>query len=190
MRLGGAVLCGGRSSRMGADKPTLLIAGAPMAQRVAAALLAGGCTPVITVGGPTVGEIESVPDRWPGEGPLGGVVTALSHMVGPDIRRDAVMVTAADQPLLEAAVVASLVGALGDFDVAVATDSAGAPQPLCALWTVRCLPYVQAAFDAGLRAVHGALMQLDTIEVAVADESLTNVNTPADVERLRSAGLG
>ena len=47
----GAVLCGGRSSRMGTDKAFVELAGVAMVQRVAAALATAGCAPVVLVGG-------------------------------------------------------------------------------------------------------------------------------------------
>ena len=47
----GAVLTGGRSSRMGQDKATLPVDGVPMAARVAGALRRAGAEPVLAVGG-------------------------------------------------------------------------------------------------------------------------------------------
>ena len=50
MVISGAVLAGGRSSRMGSDKAFLLISGVPMATRTATALVNGGCHPVRIIG--------------------------------------------------------------------------------------------------------------------------------------------
>lgn len=67
---------------MGCDKALIEIDGRPMAARVADALRAGGCAPVLAVGGDghALAAVGLVPvtDRWPGEGPLGGLATALS----------------------------------------------------------------------------------------------------------------
>jgi CTP:molybdopterin cytidylyltransferase MocA len=46
-------------------------------------------------------------------------------------------------------------------------------------------PYLRAAFEAGLRAVHGAFGRLDVVEVPVDAAALVNVNSPADLYRLR-----
>ncbi|MBU6317480.1 MAG: NTP transferase domain-containing protein, partial [Acidobacteria bacterium] len=77
MRVIGAVLCGGRSSRMGRDKALVPHRGIPMVRSVADALTAGGCSEVVAVGGDTVGlgtlGFDVTPDLHPGEGPLGGV---------------------------------------------------------------------------------------------------------------------
>ena len=78
----GAVLCGGASRRMGRDKALVRIDGVALVRRVADALRAGGCTAVLAVGGDAEAlaalGLEPVPDRWPGEGPLGGLATALA----------------------------------------------------------------------------------------------------------------
>ena len=72
----GAVLTGGRSSRMGRDKATLPVDGVPMAARVADALRRAGAEPVLAVGGDQAAlealGLTWVADRHPGEGPSGG----------------------------------------------------------------------------------------------------------------------
>ncbi len=79
----GAVLAGA-SRRMGPgiDKALVEVGGVAMARRVADALRAGGAEPVVAVGGDrsALGRIglDGVDDRHPGEGPLGGVCTALA----------------------------------------------------------------------------------------------------------------
>jgi molybdopterin-guanine dinucleotide biosynthesis protein A len=77
----GAVLCGG-ASRMGVDKATIPVDGVAMARRVADALAAAGCSPVSAIGGDPaeLGRLglDTVIDRYPGDGPLGGILTALA----------------------------------------------------------------------------------------------------------------
>ena len=77
----GAVLCGGASRRMGRDKATLVLDGRPLAVRVADELAAAGALRVEAVGGDAEALVRAGlvhrPDRWPGEGPLGGIVTSL-----------------------------------------------------------------------------------------------------------------
>ncbi|TML12241.1 MAG: hypothetical protein E6G39_12150 [Actinobacteria bacterium] len=83
----GAVLAGGSSSRMGRDKALIEVAGEPLVQRVARALTAAGAERVVVIGGDrrrieALG-LEVVADRFPGEGPLGGVLTAMSAIDAP-----------------------------------------------------------------------------------------------------------
>lgn len=67
---------------MGRDKALIHLDGQALAARVAAALRAGGCGEVLAVGGDHTAlarlGLSPVADRWPGEGPLGGLATALT----------------------------------------------------------------------------------------------------------------
>ena len=80
-RAAGAVLAGGASSRMGADKAFIAVGGVPMVLRAVTALRAAGADPVAVVGGdgPRLQGLglSYISDRYPGEGPLGGIITAL-----------------------------------------------------------------------------------------------------------------
>ena len=79
---------------MGRDKALLEIDGRPMAQRVADALWGAGAAEVFCVGGdPALRShgVRLVPDDRPGEGPLGGLVTALREAA-----HDLVVVLACD----------------------------------------------------------------------------------------------
>ena len=175
----GAVLCGGASRRMGVDKTLLVVDGVAMARRVADALLLAGCSPVVAVGGDSrelrsLG-LEHVDDDFPGEGPLGGILTALAHG-GP------AAVVACDLPHIEAATVTTLIDALGVHDAAIAyTDRA---QPLCAVWSPMAAAPLRAQFMAGERAVHRAITALDIIWVKVPPGDVRNINTPDDLRTL------
>lgn len=175
----GAVLCGGASSRMGADKATLLFDGLPMARRVADVLIAAGCSPVVTVGGEAAAlrrlGLDNVVDEFPGEGPLGGVLTALS--VGAPV-----VVVACDLPRLGVATVTSLIGGLDQHDAAIAHSDRH--EPLCAIWSQRAVALLRSQFMAGERAMHRAIAGLDIAWIAVPVADLGNINTPADLGNL------
>jgi molybdopterin-guanine dinucleotide biosynthesis protein A len=177
----GAVLTGGRSRRMGADKAFVAVDGVPMVQRVAAALRAAGAADVYTVGGDRVAlatlGLDAHDDPRQGEGPLGGLLTALD-VAGHDL----VVVLATDLAWIDAATVTALVGAAAGAAVAVAR--ADRLEPLCAVWRVsRCRDTLRAVYDGGERAVHRALTGLGAVEVAVAPLAVANANTPADLRR-------
>jgi molybdopterin-guanine dinucleotide biosynthesis protein A/rhodanese-related sulfurtransferase len=155
----GAVLTGGRSTRMGVDKASLF------AGRVAAALRAAGAVEVLLV----------ADDDEPGNGPLGGVATALRRA-----REDVVVILACDLPDVHPdgirAVVAALDGAPG-ADVALP-----AGEPLHAAWRRRARAAVLDALGARTLAVRAALDRLQVVEVDGVDPAwLRNVNTPADL---------
>ena len=80
-RFAGAVLCGGRSRRFGRDKATYAFNGTPLAKISLLALREAGASAVFSIGGDVDALADmgfmAVPDDYPGEGPLGGIICAL-----------------------------------------------------------------------------------------------------------------
>ena len=182
MNIVGAILCGGSSSRMGRDKAFVEVGGVAMAQRVARALSAAGCNPVVAIGGESdaLAEIglDTVADRWPGEGPFGGVLTALAAY--PDA--DALAVVACDLPMLTAASIDRLHHALAaNARAVVAVAVTDRIEPLCAVWRPGAQADLQAMFDGGERRLHAALAALPVVTVPVSSREVSNVNAPADL---------
>ncbi len=164
---------------MGRDKSLVRWQGVPMVLRAVQVLDASGCAPVRVVGGDAVALAElglvAVPDQWPGEGPLGGVITALRAFPG---RR--VMVIACDLPELSPPTVAAVIAALGgDHDVAYAVTDR--PHPLCAVWSPGALPAIEASFAAGIRRMGDLIATLRAREVSVPPQDVRNVNAPSDL---------
>ncbi len=179
----GAVLTGGRSRRMGRDKALIEVEGSAMVDRVGSVLFEAGCSIVVAVGPPSLaGSLVNIVDLYPGEGPLGGVISALQFFAADAAL---VFVVACDVPWLDAASLVELarVARVDDepngFDVVMArTDRL---EPLCALWNPRCVHALRAEFDSGQRAVRGALDELSAATVVVPAAALRNVNTPDDL---------
>lgn len=174
-----AVLIGGDSSRMGSDKATYPVDGVAMANRVASAAREAGATEVLIVGG-TQARAKGLDGAWkkdafPGEGPLGGVITALKGA-----SNDAVVVLSCDMPFITAAVIRSLVGALPDAQATVGrTDRLNW---LCAAWSKsECLQTLQTVWKRNERAVHRAAVLLDVAEVPVPAVAVRNINCPEDL---------
>jgi len=193
----GAVLAGGRSSRMGADKATMLLDGRPMAEHSVGALREAGIGRILLSGG---GEAlarelgaELVPDIKARCGPLGGLHAVLSRavslMASPDDMGSSgddvvVVLTPCDVPgVLPAdlrAVQDSLV--VADLDVVCVVGPLGR-EPLISAWRPhRCLAAVADRLNSNRRSVHGVLEGLNVGEVLTGDPaSLHNVNEPADL---------
>jgi molybdopterin-guanine dinucleotide biosynthesis protein A len=169
---------------MGRDKATLPVDGTAMALRVAAALVAGGCAHVVAIGGDAAAlgalGLEVVADQHPGEGPLGGIITALDASDA-----GSVVVASCDLPWLSAATVAALIEGRGGHAVAIARGERR--EPLCAVWRSGIRRDLADLFEGGVRAVHRAVDALDAVEVAVDPDSVRNVNAPSD---LRDATRG
>lgn len=160
----GAVLAGGASRRMGADKAFVAVGGVPMVVKAVGALRTAGTEPTVVVGGngPDLQKLGlgHVPDRYPGGGPLGGIITALSSLDAP-----LVMVLSCDltapSPQAVAAVLDHAAASEG-VDVA-APVVGGRRQWLHAAWRPACLPVLEAAFARGARGPSQAAPEL-TVE--------------------------
>lgn len=183
----GAVLTGGLSTRMGRDKALLEVDGQALAATAAAALRGAGADPVLAVGGDGVAldllGLTPVPDLHPGEGPLGGVLTALASASD-----DVVVILACDLPFVRTEGVSQVVAALAADPAAPAAVPVldGRAQPLHAAWRRSVHAQVEAVFVAGERAVHRTLRDLGAVPVpGLAPRWLTNVNTEADLGRAR-----
>jgi molybdopterin-guanine dinucleotide biosynthesis protein A len=174
-----AVLIGGDSSRMGSDKATYEVDGIAMANRVADAATEAGASQVLLIGS-TQTKAKALRGDWkkdsfPGEGPLGGVITALKHA-----DHDAVVVLSCDMPFITSSVIHSLVRALDDAQATVGrTDRLNW---LCAAWSKsECLTTLQSVWKRNERAVHRAAVLLDVAEVPVPAVAVRNINTVADL---------
>jgi molybdopterin-guanine dinucleotide biosynthesis protein A len=197
-----AVLCGGASRRMGRDKALLVVDGAPMVRRVVDAARAAGAATVITVGGDGpgleaalagtsgvgggVGGVRVVADAHPGEGPLGGLLTALGLLDEPVVLALSCDLLAPD-PAAMAATVAALVASGDDADVA-APEWEGRPQWLHAAWrrTHAANEALAERFAAGERSVHRAVAAAGLTVVRaspIAPEALADADAPEDLSR-------
>ncbi len=183
VRPAAAILTGGESRRMGRDKATLPIEGVPMAARIARSI-APVTSAVVAIGRPEPALDEAgltvIADAHPGEGPLGGILTAFAWSPCP-----VVVVVACDLVDLDADTVHALAGALDEdpgLAVATAAREPGDAQPLCAAWRVAdAIGPLTAAFDGGERAIRRAWSGLARRSVPVVGVRVHNVNTPADV---------
>ena len=190
----GAVLAGGASSRMGADKAFIEIEGTPMVVRAVGALRAAGARPTLVVGGDAARldalGLDAVPDRYPGQGPLGGVITALGALGSPGVSgmdaasgtdaisgMDAVVTLPCDVIAPDAAAVRCVLDRLADTadrpgvgapaaDLVVPLGG-GVPQWMHAAWRRSCLERLSEAFARGVRAPSEAARQLRTVTVDV-----------------------
>lgn len=165
---------------MGRDKALLPFHGQPLVSAVAQAVHAAAGS-VRLVGNPQLYaglELPMIADRYPGEGPLGGILTALGASTAAWN-----LITACDMPALESVFLTRLLEAAerSQAQILLPVDSTGVPQPLCAVYHRQALPVLQRVFGAGGRKLNAALESLraDTLIVEQV-EHFQNVNTPED----------
>jgi molybdopterin-guanine dinucleotide biosynthesis protein A len=199
MTVGGIVLCGGKSTRMGVSKATLPFGPETMLQRVVR-LLGTVVSPVIVVAAreqslPELPDDVTVTrDEREQRGPLEGLragLTALPNSV------DIAYVTSCDVPLLVPRFVEQMVELLGDHDIAV-MEIDGFPHPLSAVYRRDTLPHIESLLDQErLRPVFlfdaVRTRRVRPEELASVDpqlRTLRNLNTREDyLAALSEAGL-
>lgn len=187
MRVGGIVLCGGRSSRMGAPKAWLPFGGELMLPRIVR-LLREAVDPVVVVAArdqdvPLLPhDVRVVRDREDGRGPLAGLAAGLDALSG---MADVAYLSSCDVPLLTSAFVKRVVESLGDAAIAVPRID-GVPQPLAAAYRLELAPAVERLLASGrsrlIDLLEGERVRyLDAGELP-GIESLRNVNTKDEYE--------
>jgi molybdopterin-guanine dinucleotide biosynthesis protein A len=159
---------------MGRDKARLPFRGGELVGAVAraVALAAGNVTLV------GHSELAAIPDRYPGGGPLGGILTALHHTSA-----DWNLIVACDMPEVSAAFLRELLAQamLSRSDVLLPYGPDELPQPLCAVYRRHAQAALEDHFARGERRVTAALEGLAVERFLVAELSLfQNVNTPQD----------
>ncbi|MEY2478781.1 MAG: hypothetical protein QOG87_4096 [Actinomycetota bacterium] len=164
---------------MGRDKALIEVDGRALACIAADALATAGADDVFAVGGDADAlealGLRVVADGWPGEGPLGGLVTALATAT-----QDTVVVLACDLPGVTAEAVRALVDALVEYDGAVPVV-AGRAQHLVAAWRRdQALGPLRSAFSGGERAIWRACDALRVAPVTFRDASWTRDADDAD----------
>jgi len=167
-----AILAGGESRRMGTDKASLEVDGVPLLERIARI--------AVSLELPT--QVVGREDSWPGQGPLGGLHTALTHADGP------VLALACDLPRLSADVLhwlraeSARAGAHGLVCV-----NGGRWEPLCSYYKPLCLVLLETQLAAGHLSLRGLIECGDFAFVEAPDwvsAQLVNVNTPEDWRRV------
>ena len=173
LRVGGVVLCGGRSSRMGRSKALLPVGQEVMLQRVCRTL-APSVQSIIVVASAEQ-ELPDLSNAWLSKsqsrkperstessgvtetpfiqvardaveyrGPLAGLAVGIARLAG---EVDCVYASACDAPLLRPPFVRAMIEALGDAEIAVPFDGRF-HHPLAAVYRVSVLPVIEELLAA------------------------------------------
>ena len=199
MRIGGVVLCGGRSSRMGRAKALLPFGPEMMLQRVVR-ILREVVDPIVVVAAPDQ-ELPPLPagvriarDEQEYLGPLAGIGAGLRALAG-DV--EAAYCSSCDVPLLKPEFVAAVIAALGDHEAAVPREG-DFYHPLAGVYRVSLADRVAELVNAGrlrplflIEECRSRAIDIDELRrVDPQLESLRNVNSPEDyAAALRDAGV-
>ncbi len=176
IQLIGAILTGGASTRFGSDKA------AQVGPSVLDAMRAAGVDPIVAVGGdPGALPIPTLADRYPGEGPLGGLATVLRYA-----RTGWVLTVPCDHPLLQAEHLLPLVDGIQGLapDRALVGEVDGEPKPGLACWPAGWASAVAEQIRKGERRYRSILNVGEWDGVAVDALALEDADDPAQLARL------
>lgn len=187
--LGGIILAGGASRRMGRDKATLPWGGGTVLEHLCRQLQP--LSPLVVVGPhdrrlPMQPGVTLVHDDTPYAGPLAGLARGLACFPAEAV----VLATGCDYPLLTMDLVSRLHLNLNDAD-AIMLMKDDVRQPLPGIYRNAILPQVERLLQSGERSLQALL---DTVRCEVIPDSswqswpkasiqLTNVNTPDEYEQ-------
>lgn len=191
MRVGGVVLCGGQSSRMGRPKAWLPFGPELMLPRVVR-LLGEVVSPLVVVAAPDQvvpplpSGIDILRDPERGRGPLQGLAAGLEALRG---RAEAAYLSSCDVPFLQPAFVRRIIELLGEHWICV-PEVGGYRHPLAAVYRVDvAATAAKLLAEDRLRPVflfeEVPTRLVGPEELAGADptfQTLRNLNTPADYE--------
>ena len=196
----GVILAGGQSSRMGQNKALLPIDDHTIIERVAKAL-----KPTVSslwiAGNDTADysflQLSSVPDKFPGQGPLAGLHAALSQ-----ISSEWYVISACDLPFASTVLMEYLIEQTRiEGTQAVIPIQDGRIHPLYAVYHCSVLPSLQTALEHNQRRVRDWLdqQQVKYVEIeslyatqsnilssfqSISEYSLYNMNDPQSYEQV------
>ena len=191
VQVGGIVLCGGQSKRMGRPKAWLPFAGELMLPRVVR-LLGEAVQPIVVVAAPEQdvpplpADVRVVRDEEKGRGPLEGLAAGLAALRG---QVDAAYLSSCDVPFLQPAFVRRLIDLLGNHDICV-PKVGEYHHPLAAVYRLGVAGTVaQLLAENRLRpfflfaTVRTRVVEaVELADVDPAYQSLRNLNMPEDYE--------
>ena len=185
-----AILAGGQSRRMGRNKALIDLFGRPVLQWVIDAVTPLTDDLFLVTNTPAEYRAFNLPmvgDILPGNAALGGIYTAIATA-----KHSWVFLLACDMPLVRADAIALLASLRAGVDVVVPRITPH-PETLHAFYRKTCLPEIESRLaEKSLRvvgffdAVRVRYVPAETIAPVTGNfDFLTNLNTPADLERVR-----
>ena len=190
----GAVLAGGKSTRMGTEKALLPINSRPMVQ-YAAETLGRVFEKVIIVGGGRekfgLLKLHIARDIYEECGPLGGIHAALRCA-----KHRSVFILSCDTPYIPSELVEHIIR----FDSPEWTRIAvfeGVLQPLCGLYDASSLNEIEHDLEEGRYSVLKTLQEIEHVEIPITADlpffalrMFSNVNRPEDYKSLTDPDQG
>jgi molybdopterin-guanine dinucleotide biosynthesis protein A len=196
LKPGAIVLAGGQSRRMGTDKALLRLAPeGPRLLEMVLTVVQPLASPVfISTNRPAEYSWAGLPlvgDTYPGSGPLAGLEAGLSASPA-----EFNFLVACDMPWLAAPLLAYLLQLAPPYEAVVPLNQMGRAEPLCAVYSKKCLPVIRRHLASGSFKMTGWLNEINTMfvpagQIAEYDpdfRSFRNLNRPEDIAILYNDG--
>jgi molybdopterin-guanine dinucleotide biosynthesis protein A len=186
--VGAVVLAGGKSKRMGVPKAGLPWRDGKTFLEHTADCLRHLDEVLISVGAPSQPGAYGLPvvvDHCPGQGPMGGVHSALLAC-----RSDWLLVVSCDVPLFERRLADYLISMISDeYDIVLPVTRDGRIHPLCGVYSKRAVDILADLMALGNYRMRDAIHRARFLPVRLEgtsypDEMLANVNTPEEYSLL------
>ena len=187
--LSGAVLAGGRAGRLqGQDKTKLKFGGQTLLARTLA-IIDPICDEKLISSNSleTYADCRIVPDRSPGQGPLGALYSCLLAARNPYL-----LIVATDMPFITTRALQKLGQEINGFDVVIPKSPDGM-QPLAALYSKECIDPIRYQLEQGNLKIRSFFSQIRSKVIDCRDfpdiyhkNIFLNINSPADLEKARS----
>lgn len=189
----GIILSGGKSLRMGKNKAFIEIEGLPMIERILnlfkkifKEIL------VITNDKNQFGHLDNVKiynDLIPYKGALGGLFTGLFYS-----SNEYSFCVGCDMPFLNESLIKFLIKKIDGEDIIVPKTEKGL-EPLHAIYSKRCLSLIKKMIDSGKSRIIDIYPLLNVkiieekefIELDPEGKSFLNINTPEELEQIKSS---
>lgn len=183
------ILAGGKATRMqGQDKGLLVVNGETIVQRIIRVVEPSSSRIMIITGNEAYRQYTPYlyPDLIPYLGPIGGLYTGLAKS---DTEWN--FVVSCDLPLLSEKVLLFLFSQIAEGDQAIVPiiRNMHRPHPLCAFYHKGIIKQIENQIQQKNYKMKDLLKQIHTKQIIFEEEAeafFTNVNTPEELEKIRS----
>ncbi|MDP3880385.1 MAG: molybdenum cofactor guanylyltransferase [Dehalococcoidales bacterium] len=191
MKATSIILAGGKNRRFGRSKPLEVLEGKSLVQCVVERLRPLSDQILVVTSAeqcaiPVSHDVEIFTDLYPGKGPLGGIYTGLLAS-----RHTHSIVVACDMPFLNTELLRYMVGLSRGFDAVIPHLEEGMRDPLHAVYSKKCLPFIKKQLENNHLEVY-ALLDVVRVRYVEREEcrridpellSFFNINYPADLDK-------
>ncbi len=191
MKTTGIILAGGKNLRMGQNKAFLEVQGERIIDRIKRILIDLFDEVLLVTNSPRDYldlDLRTVTDLYREKGALGGIFTGLFHASFSHA-----FVAACDMPFLNKELISHLVRLSPGYDIVIPRTDDGL-QPLHAVYSQRCLPFIEDLLKRGNLKILDFFHRVRKREVPAGEiipldphlSSFLNLNSPEDLSRIQT----